>query len=379
MKIGFFHDHIFTKKNDVIYTTGTLNKSVWDRFFDAGVNKLIVCGRFSNSIKPSQISERDNVTFVFSRNLSNIRSLLFGTGNNVVEKIVNDVDIVVARVPSEIGFNAIKFGKKFNKKVICEVVACPYDGLNYHGSFFAKLYAPIIKLRMKYWVKQCDGALYVTEHALQERYSCNGLTTNASNVEIDLLANVESVDFRYKRLSNRIKDRTVKVGLMGTMQNDSKGISVALQALDSLENISFHVIGTGDPKKYLEISKKFAVNFNYDGFMAIKNDVYDWLDDIDIYIQPSFQEGLPRATIEAMSRGCPVISSDAGGLSELTMSDYIHTSGDYVKLRQDIIKVLNDPNLAQISSIHSLNIASRYLSSSLKNKRSHFYSHFINN
>ena len=38
---------------------------------------------------------------------------------------------------------------------------------------------------------------------------------------------------------------------------------------------------------------------------------------MDIYIQPSLTEGLPRALIEAMSRGLPCLASRAGGIPEL--------------------------------------------------------------
>ena len=45
--------------------------------------------------------------------------------------------------------------------------------------------------------------------------------------------------------------------------------------------------------------------------------VFEWLDTIDLYVQPSLTEGMPRAAIEAMSRGCPVVVSDVGGLKNL--------------------------------------------------------------
>ena len=37
------------------------------------------------------------------------------------------------------------------------------------------------------------------------------------------------------------------------------------------------------------------------------NKIFQLLDDIDLYIQPSLQEGLPRSVVEAMSRACPII------------------------------------------------------------------------
>ena len=377
MKIGFFHDHIFTKHGSTVHTSGTLASQVWDRFFDAGASEVIVCGRFSENVKLGPIAERENVSFIFSEDLSNLSSLLLNANCAEVKKAVLASDIVVARLPSEIGFKAIKEAKKQNKKVICEVVACPFDGLSYHGGKAAKLYAPIIKKRMKYWVNQCDGALYVTEKALQARYPCNGYISNASNVEINSVVDNSFLHTRYERFLLSSNSSEIKIGLIGTMLNDSKGIDIAIKALSGIDGVNLHILGTGESSRFKELAKKKNVNFYYDGFKSNKQDVFEWLDGIDIYIQPSFQEGLPRATIEAMSRGCPVITSDAGGLAELTLSSFIHSSGDYLKLRADLIRLLNDKSLHETSSEHSLATAEKYLGATLKQKRADFYSHFI--
>ena len=45
--------------------------------------------------------------------------------------------------------------------------------------------------------------------------------------------------------------------------------------------------------------------------------VFDWLQAIDFYIQPSLQEGLPRSVIEAMSYGLPCAGTRIAGIPEL--------------------------------------------------------------
>lgn len=98
------------------------------------------------------------------------------------------------------------------------------------------------------------------------------------------------------------------------------------------------------------------------------------MDLIDVYIQPSFQEGLPRATIEAMSRGCIVASSNAGGLDELTLPNFIHTPGDSTKLSSDILEIINSNVEEKERYIqHSLDQSSKYTKDILKGKRVSFY------
>lgn len=377
MKVGFFHDHFFYEKDDTIYTTGTLNASIWSRFLINQSIELIVCARKTQEKSCGEIASRDNVTFRFSHSLSNIKSICGLDNKELINKTINEVDLVVARLPSEIGFYAVNYAKKINKKTICEVVGCPYDGLNNYGSFVARIYAPIIKKRMKKIVASCDGALYVTEKILQNRYPNHGKVVSASNVQIESVAR-ECIDNRISRFNERKENNNIKIGMIGSFKNGIKGIDVAI---DALKNTDYHlyIIGSGDSSKYEEMANKSRVKFYSDGFITKKEDVLKWLDDIDIYIQPSFQEGLPRATIEAMSRGCPVISSNAGGLPELTLNKYIHTSGDFNKLRDDIHSIVANKNKEVKESInHSLSKAQYFLNTILEDRRKSFYSYFIN-
>ena len=51
--------------------------------------------------------------------------------------------------------------------------------------------------------------------------------------------------------------------------------------------------------------------------------MFELLDECDIYLQPSLQEGLPRSVIEAMSRGCACIGAATAGIPELLESEYV--------------------------------------------------------
>lgn len=378
MKVGFFHDHRFICRGNTTYTTGTLNYKVWDRYLEHDIDELIVCARNDEGagidVSKLAISSKDKVTFVFSPNLSNLSALLLNAKKDVVEDVVRKVDVVVCRLPSEIGFAAIELAKKHNKKTICEVVACPYDALSYHGSLTAKFYASLIRYRMKKWVSECDGAIYVTEKELQRRYPNSGIKQNASNVELDEIK-TDCINERSDRFRLRKNAGKLKIGIIGTLKNDTKGIDVAIKALSN-KDCSLHVIGSGEPARFITMAKNHNTNFIYDGFFSDKKDVYQWLDDIDVYLQPSYQEGLPRATIEAMSRGCIVLSSNAGGLPELVLEEYIHKSGDFNKLASDIetIFATEDPGK---DIQHSLCTSSHYLSSVLKRKRTEFYANFL--
>ncbi|MBR9728206.1 glycosyltransferase family 4 protein [Shewanella intestini] len=373
MIVSFFHDHIFSVQGDKVFTSGTLDSTLWNRYFVEGVSEVIVCARKKELTESvGKIASKDNIDFVFSPSLSNPLSLVSDYKASVVKNVVKKSDFIVVRLPSEIGNKAVEYAKKFNKKVYCEVVACPFDGLSHYGTILAKMYAPLARHRMKKAVKVADGALYVTKFALQKRYPNSKLTMNASNVELREVLKESEVEInRLDRFSSRKKSRELKVGLIGTVKNDSKGVDIAIKGLVGL-GVQLHVIGSGNPERYEKLAKDSNVKFCHDGFIIDKDEVFEWLDDIDIYIQPSFQEGLPRATIEAMSRGCPVLSSNAGGLEELTLPQFVHKSGDYSKFRSDMLDLIEKTCLNSVV-YHSLNEASKYTSNKLESARYEFY------
>ena len=67
-----------------------------------------------------------------------------------------------------------------------------------------------------------------------------------------------------------------------------------------------------------------------------RQEVLQWMDDTDIYIQPSLQEGLPRAVAEAMSRAMPVVVSNTGGMPEMVEPEFITRR----KSVEDIVRVV---------------------------------------
>src|SRR5699024_5745215 len=131
-------------------------------------------------------------------------------------------------------------------------------------------------------------------------------------------------------------------------KNKIKGLETALKALASLDkkgvNFQFQILGDGEQDGWIELARELGIEdkVKFCGVLPGGEPVLEWLDGIDLYIQPSFQEGLPRAIIEAMSRGCPVIGSTVGGIPELIDNNFVHDPGDYEALSKLIRDLLFD-------------------------------------
>ncbi|WP_416778525.1 glycosyltransferase family 4 protein [Xenorhabdus budapestensis] len=83
--------------------------------------------------------------------------------------------------------------------------------------------------------------------------------------------------------------------------------------------ITFNVLGAIDPEnpggikpEQLEELKKTEI-INYRGFVT---NVSEWLSNSDIFVLPSYREGLPRSTQEAMATGRPIITTNVPGCKE---------------------------------------------------------------
>ena len=103
--------------------------------------------------------------------------------------------------------------------------------------------------------------------------------------------------------------------------------------------------------------------------------VYGWYDGLDVYIQPSFQEGLCRSIIEAMSRALPVTCSDAGGNWELVDKNMIFRAGNVGQIADDMQKML-DPAVRERELTQSFRTAQDFSKEKLDAKRRKFYTDF---
>jgi len=108
-----------------------------------------------------------------------------------------------------------------------------------------------------------------------------------------------------------------------------KGIDTGIDAIGKLtamgHDVELRVLGGGNVQLYADRAKRLGIfdRVIFDGTLPTGGPVFSWLDEIDIYIQPSLHEGLPRALIEAMSRGCPAVGSIAGGIPELLPTEFV--------------------------------------------------------
>lgn len=350
-------------------------------------NTITVAGRYKvePKIKTSKkdLVEGPGISFVglvekknkFSVNLNKKRII------RKFKQAIEANDVLIARVPSQIAYWAIAIAKKKSKPLIVEVVGCPFDSLFNHGSILGKVYAPFAKAKLRRIMKTIDYAIYVTEKFLQRRYPCRGKSIACSNVEIKNYKN-ENFEKRINKINGKSEDEPFIIGLMGCLDVNYKGHRVALKAVKELKKRGLKVVlkfaGGGDITRWYKLARKLNVrdNMQYSGFLS-KEEVEKWLQEIDIYIQPSKQEGLPRAVVEAMSFACPVVGSNIAGIPELIEEDYLIEPGDFQNLADKIYMLATNKERAFQQAKRNFEKAEDYTFDKLNTRREKLFKNLI--
>jgi colanic acid/amylovoran biosynthesis glycosyltransferase len=136
----------------------------------------------------------------------------------------------------------------------------------------------------------------------------------------------------------------------------AKGLPILFQALQQVvlqhPDLVLTLVGDGPDRKALEalaIELKLTPHIKFVGYQS-QHAVCQYLQNTDIFVLPSFSEGLPVALMEALAAGVPVITTPIAGISELVehgINGYLVPPGAVEPLAQRIVQLLNDPNLRQ--------------------------------
>lgn len=292
-----------------------------------------------------------------------------------LETIIEKVDIVIVRMPSVLGIITCEICRKNNKKYLIEMVACAWDGYMNHTNSIGKIIAPIMYLKTRSCIKKAEKVLYVTNEFLQKRYPTNAEQIACSDVILEEIKQ-EILEKRIKKIKNIERNNEIKLCTVANVGMKYKGQEYVIKAVSLLNSkehkYKYYLVGNGSQERLKNIARKYNVENDiiFLGSLSHK-DVFQVLDNIDIYIQPSLQEGLPRALLEAMSRACPCIGAITGGIPELLEKEYIFSKKNFIEIK-NILDNLQKEKLIE-SSIKCFEKVKEFESEKLDKKRATFY------
>ena len=377
----FVHDHPFIRSKDAYYTSGSLNNILFQRYIDLfGEVSVFATVRPARRNDDGLVNEHSKVT--------NVRLSLVEKRNNLfhifksrhkLKTLISEHDCVIVRMPSIYSIFATRYARMFEKPYLIELVGCPWDALWNHG-WKGKMFAPVMWFATRLMVKRASYVVYVTDDFLQQRYPCDGEVIGCSDVA--LLSFDETVlQRRLQKISRLKRNDPIRLGTVGSYSVRYKGQQDVIKAISLLNrkgyNFEYHLVGSGDNSYLASVAKRHGVEDRVIFAGPLPHEkVFQFLDDIDIYVQPSRHEGLPRALIEALSRGCPAIGAKVGGIAELLSFEFLFPKRSVSALCRLLVHTSKKETMMHAAT-RNFNKAKDYDSRLLNDKRKEFYEKFM--
>lgn len=379
-------ERVYKDEAGNLYCSGNFTTEVWKRYIGI-TGQLIAVMRDSGKVlhRPEEFkgkhrinTEQIEVHLVPERfaSLKTYFSVkLKKYKRKIEEECVEKSDYVIIRggTPS-----MVKLCKRMGKPYVVEVVGCTWDALWNH-SWKGKILAPITFLKIRKVVADAPWVLYVTNEFLQKRYPTKGRTIGCSDVSLNT--------FDIKNLNDRIEKiqshhGKLVLGTAAAVDVRYKGQEYVIRALAQLKKsghtlFEYQLAGQGDPSYLQALAKQLGVQDQvvFMGQMSHER-VLEWMKNIDVYVQPSLQEGLPRALVEAMSTGLPCIGSQIAGIPELLDKSMLFTKKNVTKIVDLLMRM--DTSTMKEQAERNYEKSKEFDAQLLEDKRNTFYHMFVN-
>ena len=173
---------------------------------------------------------------------------------------------------------------------------------------------------------------------------------------------VENNDFKIK--NNISKKIILFFGRLNVTKSPDKFVEIAKIVLSKRKDVVFVLRGPDEGmkdkiKKMIENEKDIILlNETRD-----RNEIIKMYHSAEMYILPSYREGLPLTLFEAMASGLPILASPVNGVPfEIKDSEngFLINYGDINKYAEKVNELLDNPQLAKKFSENNLKKAKQY-------------------
>jgi glycosyltransferase involved in cell wall biosynthesis len=195
--------------------------------------------------------------------------------------------------------------------------------------------------------KVADGVIVLSDAVRQE--VSRFLSERALVVVVP--SSIEVLTYQKSGGEKRISEKPI-VLFMGGNYGARKGVYDLISAIPLVKaeysDVEFWLCGGGDVKTAFEnIEERFRDTVKYFGLVDDATKL-QLLRMANIYVLPSYSEGMPYGVIEAMACGLPVICTNVGSIPEVVTdgeNGLLITPGDINALAKSILQLVKDRNL----------------------------------
>ncbi len=236
------------------------------------------------------------------------------------------------------------------------------EGLGYvytGNSFKQKILRAIFNILISFSFKKAKKIIFLNSNDLNtlgnlfNKNKAVIIRGTGINTEYYSPSNVDLKQVEKLRNELKIKGDDIVITIIARLYW-SKGIREFVQAakllLNKYSNLKFLIVGPidkGNPEAVPENFIKENTN-QFIKFLGERDDIKEILFLTDIYVLPSYREGIPRTILEAMSMKKPIVTTNAPGCKE-TVEDghngFLVPIKDVKKLAEAVETLIKDESL----------------------------------
>ena len=218
-------------------------------------------------------------------------------------------------------------------------------------TFLHKILKPFV--RWMYWcVLRLSDLLIFQNEADRDFFIKSKIITE--KIPPSILISGSGVDLdRFRRKNVKNKKSEVNFILIARMLYD-KGIQEYIEAAKivkrTFKNAIFYLVGDIDKGNPSAISSETINTWRQQGivnYCGKVDDVVTFLENADVFVLPSYREGLSRSIIEAMAMELPIITTDVPGCRETVIekeNGLLVRPNNVPDLVQAMIFMINNPD-----------------------------------
>jgi glycosyltransferase involved in cell wall biosynthesis len=354
-----------------------------DSFFDLKTPRVLISGHlpppmsgigtYYQTLLGSSLPKRVSLQFI---DTSSRRRVGSKTGNwsfsNLVSAIVDCVRFTKAVVvyKPEICHVATSVGLSFLKHSICVVTARLLGStvlLHPHCSyyFFYERQGRAWKWFVRKVVGLCQGVIVLSNE-------WKGLQEAVPDCQIYYLPNAinlkDYVDVGREKIESKSEKPCLHflyLGHLGKAKGSFDLINAAKTLSEQGHRVEFDLVGQEQVPGDMEQLSTEVVEAGLEQFIHIRSAVNDeekieLFRSADVFVYPSYHEGMPMAVIEAMACGLPIVATRVGGLPDLVcpgLNGSLVPPGQPDQLANAIRQLVVDERLRCSMQINSFQLA----------------------
>jgi colanic acid/amylovoran biosynthesis glycosyltransferase len=169
---------------------------------------------------------------------------------------------------------------------------------------------------LQHWLPHFSGF-----HSVSQAISKEGDKIYKSQNKIDHVVYTGLDLSRFEFNSLAVQNEVLEIISVGR-PHWKKGYDISIKAMAELkvQGLQFHyqIVGGEDDQELLFIIEDLGLTSDVELLPQLpQQKVFELMSSADVFLLPSIEEGIANVAVEAMALGCPVISSNCGGMEEL--------------------------------------------------------------